>query len=435
MGDLSPVVNYEEIDWPKEYVPLESISGSHQIGHCWKVDCIREELIDSLMLELNKKRKILSHLERRMHNVQDDLKFAESGEEDDENDHDIEGEISQLDILITKTRNRIEDIEKQLSLLRSQYDDSDDESVNKGRYSCFAKLLLNPYIIRNNSCINEKHRSQNVEYQLDTLLNEVEDIKSVMERYWVDMDIDKKEYEGALTIVTVAKILRKKKPFIDTWCLLYVTPEMENGSVESYLRDLPNRFDTYQLEDELLQRNLRQHITLLTYMENNKIAHNNIKLSNVLISQDGLKLLLSDFCPKTLFIERCYKVNQGKLNLQPFVSPELTLLLVNRVPFHSPELSNEIITGVDSFQHLDFAERIEHFLNKNDVFCLGLVYYYLLTLTVPQKDEQLVYRDIINNLEKLRDTRDPDLINTVLRMLAFDPSTRPSWAELLDDIN
>ncbi|EKX73230.1 conserved hypothetical protein [Theileria equi strain WA] len=330
-------------------------------------------------------------------------------------------------------------LEKQLSNLQSQEDDFDESDDNrsaiadKGRYRCFAKLLLNPYIIRNNSCVNEKHRSGDVEYQLDTLLDEVEDIKDHTERYWIDMDIDRKDYEGALNIITVSKILRKKKPFIDTWCLLYVTPEMRNGSVENYLKNLPNRFDIYQLEDDLLRNNLRQQITLLTYMERKKIAHNNIKPSNVLISQDGLKLLLSDFCPKTLFIERCYKVNQGKLNMHSFISPELMLLLADKIPFNSPELSNDIVANLNRFQHLDFAERIDAFLHKNDVFCLGLVYYHLLTLTIPKMDEQLVYQDMIDDLNKLRDTRDMGLIDMVLRMLQFDPSFRPSWAELLED--
>ncbi|EKX73229.1 conserved hypothetical protein [Theileria equi strain WA] len=84
MRDLSPISSYEEIEWPKEYLPLDPVPSSYQIGHCWKVDCIRDELIDSLVLELNKRRKILSHLERRMYNIQDGIKFTESDEDEED---------------------------------------------------------------------------------------------------------------------------------------------------------------------------------------------------------------------------------------------------------------------------------------------------------------------------------------------------------------
>eukprot|EP00375_Theileria_parva_P000154 XP_762823.1 hypothetical protein [Theileria parva strain Muguga] len=78
---------------------------------------------------------------------------------------------------------------------------------------------------------------------------------------------------------------------------------MANGSVENYLKALPNRDDIYQLQDSLLHRNLKEQISLMEHMQKQGIAHNNIKPNNVLISKDGLNLLLTDFCPEKYHIQ------------------------------------------------------------------------------------------------------------------------------------
>ncbi|BAM40915.1 protein kinase [Theileria orientalis strain Shintoku] len=433
MADLSSLLEKEQIEWPFELRPIHLVPGDDQMGDCWKVGCFTEQLIKNMETELRRRKRQLEHYENHLEKLIQQSNTQAGYQYDEMNVLDVDGEIAQMDILITKLRQRIQDvtvarwlwlcynylIENELTKLNSKYNndhesDSETESGHKNSIKkkrkgkseqmiiCYAKLVLNPFVIRNNNCINDKHLSNTLDSQVDSFIKEFERIKETLENYWID--ISKKE--GAIEIMCIDKIMRKREPFINTPTVLYMTKEMINGSVLDYLKYLPNKNNIYQLEDSLLFNNLKQQISLLNYMEQNGIAHNNIKPSNVLISQDGRNLLLTDFCPQTLFVERCFKVRNGKLNSAKFISPEFTLLLTNEIPFHNVEesnkLSEEIANKVDRY---DFPDKVKHFVHKNDVFCLGLIYYFLLTLKIPS-EEDLVYEEVISELKEMLKTRD-----------------------------
>ncbi|XP_955394.1 protein kinase, putative [Theileria annulata] len=463
MSDLSSLLEKEEISWPNEFKPVELVPGSNQIGDCWKVACFTHKLVKSLEEELKKRRRQLDTFEYRYEELNQQLGPELTDDEAYESyDYDLEGEIGRIDMFITKLRDRIQEvfliryfifqIESQLTKLRNKYDSgsdrdsdttdaSDDKGDNKDKqefFNCYAKLILNPFVIRDNSCINEKHQSTTVEYQLNSILKEVEKIRDSLESF-----SHKTSNKGAvMKILSIEKVLRKREPFTDTWVVLYATKEMTNGSVGSYLKALPNRDNVYQLQDSLLYLNLKEQISLMKHMQKHGIAHNNIKPNNVLISKNGLNLLLTDFCPETLFIERCYKISQGKLTHSNFTSPELLLLLTNEVPYHNVNESNKLMEEINSrFGNYDFPEKIKPFMHRSDVFSLGLIYYHLLTLKIPS-EQQLVYDDIISDLKEMLEKRNPgmielyeirnsDLINLVMRMLLFDPFRRGTWEELL----
>ncbi|UVC49641.1 protein kinase [Theileria orientalis] len=313
MTDLSSLLEKELIEWPFELKPIHLVPGDYQMGDCWKVGCFTDQLIKNMETELRRRKRQLEHYENHLEKLIQQSNTQLEYQYDDMNVHDVDGEISQMDILITKFRQRIEDIENELSKLNAKYNndhegDTETESDHKKNIkkkgkdkseqviNCYAKLVLNPFVIRGNNCINDKHLSNTLDNQVDSFIKEFEKIKETLESYWID--ISKKE--GAIEILCIDKIMRKREPFINTPTVLYITKEMNNGSVLDYLKNLPNKNDIYQLEDSLLFNNLKQQISLLNYMEQNGISHNNIKPSNVLISQDGHNLLLTDFCPESL---------------------------------------------------------------------------------------------------------------------------------------
>ncbi|EAN30540.2 Protein kinase domain protein [Theileria parva strain Muguga] len=442
MSDLSSLLEKEEITWPNEFKPIKLVSGSNQIGDCWKVACFTHNLVKSLEEELKKRKRQLETFEYRYEELnQQRGPELPDDEAYDSYDYNLEGEIGQIDTVITKLRDRIQEIESQLTKLRNKYDsgsdrdsdttdasDKSDNKENKEFFNCYAKLILNPFVIRDNSCINEKHQSTTVEYQLNSIQKEVEKIRDELEAF----SHQTSNKDAVMKILSIEKVLRKREPFNDTWAVLYVTKEMANGSVENYLKALPNRDDIYQLQDSLLHRNLKEQISLMEHMQKQGIAHNNIKPNNVLISKDGLNLLLTDFCPETLFIERCYKISQGKLTHPNFTSPELLLLLTNEVPYHNPNESNKLMEEINSrFERYDFPDKIKPFMYRSDVFSLGLIYYHLLTLKIPS-EQQLAYDDVINDLKEMMKKRNRELIDLVMKMLVFDPFKRGTWEELLE---
>lgn len=102
--------------------------------------------------------------------------------------------------------------------------------------------------------------------------------------------------------------------------------------------------------------------------------------------------------------------------------------MANSPRYISPEFYQALVVERKSYS------TIKKTLNfhKNDVYCLGLVYYYLLARQPAEKFHvnEKGARKALNKIAA-EEKHDPVLIELIKKMLEFDPEKRPTFMELL----
>lgn len=152
-----------------------------------------------------------------------------------------------------------------------------------------------------------------------------------------------------------------------------------------------------------------------------KIAHVDVKGDNILINPRSLNIQLIDFglaCDKE-FLKQCY--------------------IGGTIDYHSPELLQRIINKQGHFSK--FSDYI-----KNDIFSLGILFYYIMYTVVPMDEyydpvfkgnnykkmfpillDYYTDQPIGQNLDEDQDSNENIPINKLIsKMLSIDKSKRPS---------
>eukprot|EP00906_Rhabdomonas_costata_P001737 RCo002810 len=169
---------------------------------------------------------------------------------------------------------------------------------------------------------------------------------------------------------------------------------------------------------------MRQILDALIYLHGNNIVHRDLKPENILICPDTLRIVLIDFGFAKFF---------GRVPGVAVSSPISPLTMTPLGSFHY--MAPEILRVVDGLgAKLRYTSREE--IQKMDMFAAGVVLYLMLGAEFPFKcrSAEEMIECIEDGLEFNADTFvgiSQEAIDLCLRLLHYDPSSRPTAAQAL----
>ncbi|CDJ62486.1 protein kinase (incomplete catalytic triad), putative [Eimeria necatrix] len=250
----------------------------------------------------------------------------------------------------------------------------------------------------------------------NALVKETEVFMRFCWRYIVEKGKFNFEQVGLLPVVHTATVSRTHSSSKTMSGAAIITPFMQNGSVGAVMKSLAGKRNTYAYEADLLLANARNLVSCMAFLEHYGVYHGNIHPYNIMVSDDGFRLLIGDFVPPSEFKRWLVQVAKGLAAVPPYCSPEYYTALYER-RIQRPSVYVDTLSP-----------------HKHDVFCLGLVILQLATL-----QNVTIYRDkpkkLTAALEKLKNSDSPaapDLASLLSRMLTMNPTERPFFKDLVD---
>ncbi|ANQ10098.1 Protein kinase [Plasmodium coatneyi] len=214
-------------------------------------------------------------------------------------------------------------------------------------------------------------------------------------------------------IIMVQKSEFDKKSYVAA----FLTPFVLNGNVKAFIQKV-QPYMAYQFDSNLIWVNLCKLIKLMCHLEEKNVLHGNIKPTNLFIDNSGFNILLGNFVPKVKLTNYFHYVVNGRRGLPKYISPELLSYLRKK--------KNMVKNGGKKNKH------IEKYLVKNDIFCLGLCFYYLVTMKediLNHVDDPHAFQHKVDGLQGCISR--PELLLLLRSMLSYDHRVRPTWAALL----
>ena len=198
-------------------------------------------------------------------------------------------------------------------------------------------------------------------------------------------------------IITETENMKKLKnsllinDIIETPNSFFIIYELCYLSLEEYLKLRKNPLSIDEIRELLL--NLNQ---IFKEMNDKKITHNNLKLSNIFILFDKSKINKTTFKLSDFGFNKFFEGKIGKMNLKlETISPEILK--------ENPKLIS----------------------SKSDIWSLGIIIYYLINKEFPYSG-----KDILNQIEsnkKIKTISDKKLDDLIKKMLITNPNIRISW--------
>ncbi|KJP86304.1 serine/threonine protein kinase [Plasmodium fragile] len=214
-------------------------------------------------------------------------------------------------------------------------------------------------------------------------------------------------------IIMVQKSEFNKKSYVAA----FLTPFVLNGNVKGFIEKV-QPYMAYQFDSNLILGNLCKLIKLMCHLEEKNILHGNIKPTNLFIDNSGFNILLGNFVPKVKLTNYFHYVINGRRGLPRYISPELFSYLRKK--------KNMVKNGGKKNKH------IERYLVKNDIFCLGLCFYYIVTMKediLNHVDDPHAFQHKVHGLQAC--VSRPDVFLLLRSMLTYDHRQRPTWEALL----
>ncbi|EUD67622.1 serine/threonine protein kinase [Plasmodium inui San Antonio 1] len=212
-------------------------------------------------------------------------------------------------------------------------------------------------------------------------------------------------------------MLQEREYGKNSYVAAFLTPFVLNGNVKGFIEKV-QPYMAYQFDSNLILTNLCKLIKLMCHLEEKDVLHGNIKPSNLYIDNSGFNILLGNFVPKVKLTDYFHYVVNGKGGMPKYISPELLSYLRKKKMM--------VKNGGKKNKH------IEKYLVKNDIFCLGLCFYYLVTMKediLNHVDDPRAFQHKVNKLQAC--VCRPQLLLLLRSMLAYDHRVRPTWAALL----
>ena len=171
----------------------------------------------------------------------------------------------------------------------------------------------------------------------------------------------------------------------------YIVMELCLLNLNEYMKIRKEGLSIEELKDLLIELN-----KILKKMNELNIIHIDLKLSNILIYLNKINKISFKLCD---------------FGISKNMRDELTLNLLENNLTIAPEIIEK-----------------GNINNKNDIWSLGIIIYYLLFKEYPYngKSEMLLYEDI-NSGKELKKTDDNDLNDLLKRMICIDLNKRISW--------
>ena len=209
--------------------------------------------------------------------------------------------------------------------------------------------------------------------------------------------IDKSKFENEnkyLSIVQNMKLLKSENSvsFIEAFNTkdnFYIVMELCLINLEEYMKIRNEELSIQELKEILIQIN-----KILKKMKEENIIHRDLKLSNILISMNKINKILFKLCDFNLSknINKELKKNKKILTIAPEIIKEGNIN------------------------------------NKNDIWSLGVIIYYLLFKEYPYNGETEVQlsKDIFSG-KKLKKSNNNELNDLMDKMICIDLNKRLSW--------
>jgi len=198
-------------------------------------------------------------------------------------------------------------------------------------------------------------------------------------------------------IITETENMKKLKnsllinEIFETSNAYYIIYEFCYLSLEDYLKLRKNPLSIDEVREFLLDLN-----QIFKEMNDKKISHQNIKLSNIFILFDKSKINKTTFKLSDFGFNKIFEGKIGKMNL--------------KLETISPEILKENSKLVST---------------KSDIWSLGIIIYYLINKEFPYSGN-----DILNQIEsnkKIKTINDKNLDDLIKQMLIKNPNIRISW--------
>ncbi|CAD2098800.1 serine/threonine protein kinase [Plasmodium vinckei petteri] len=198
----------------------------------------------------------------------------------------------------------------------------------------------------------------------------------------------------------------------------FVTPFLLNGNIKKMIENI-SPYNKYKFNDEMIFKSLCNIIKVMNYFEEKNIVHGNIKPSNLFISNNGFHILIGNFVPKIkLSSYYFYVINKTRTPMK-YISPELL--------FYIKKKTNQLKKNINKNK----VGNIDKYLIKNDIFCLGLSFYYIITMNediLNHIDDSRAFQYKVNNIKSF--VKKPELFFLLKNLLIYDHVHRPSWLDL-----
>ena len=198
-------------------------------------------------------------------------------------------------------------------------------------------------------------------------------------------------------IITETENMKKLKnsllinDIIETPNSFFIIYELCYLSLEEYLKLRKNPLSIDEIRELLL--NLNQ---TFKEMNDKKINHNNLKLSNIFILFDKTKINSTTFKISDFGFNKLYEGKIGKMNLKlETISPEI-------LKGNSKSISS-----------------------KSDIWSLGIIIYYLINKEYPYSGNDILKQ--IESDKKIKTINDKNLDDLIKKMLITNPNIRISW--------
>ncbi len=198
-------------------------------------------------------------------------------------------------------------------------------------------------------------------------------------------------------IITETENMKKLKnsllinDIIETPNSFFIIYELCYLSLEEYLKLRKNPLSIDEIRELLL--NLNQ---IFKEMNDKKITHNNLKLSNIFILFDKSKINKTTFKLSDFGFNKFFEGKIGKMNLK-----------------------------LETISPVILKENPKLISSKSDIWSLGIIIYYLINKEFPYSG-----KDILNQIEsnkKIKTISDKKLDDLIKKMLITNPNIRISW--------
>ncbi|GAW82256.1 hypothetical protein, conserved [Plasmodium gonderi] len=212
-------------------------------------------------------------------------------------------------------------------------------------------------------------------------------------------------------------MLQKKEFEKQNYVAAFLTPFLLNGNIKKFIENV-HPYVKYKFDSQLVLKNLCNLIKLMCYLEEKNIAHGNIKPTNLFISNNGFNILIGNFVPKTKLINYYFYVIDKRRRMPKYISPELLLYLNKKIALIKKRKKTN--------------KHIDKYLIKNDIFCLGLCFYYILTMKediLNHIDDQYAFQFKLDSIQSF--ITKPELLFLLKNMLIYEHRQRPTWSALM----
>lgn len=440
----------EEIEWFLGVRPLKIMRSGSLHGLCWQLEDTSEASLADLEAKLVKLNAGIEAVERQQTELQqklillqeqeeseDDSNWvsdSESEESDDmpDNIEDIEDAIDNLDVAKLKITAKRDELQSEKDALLSvkmtvmrgpayqvaQHVDRLDApwlmfvKRKEATKAVFVAKLLTAGAAYSptGKLLKGSDQACKDPQSLEPFVHEIERIHEAL---WEAVGLFGEgnfNNVGLLPPVGAFAVSSYHRVFGRRHSLAVVSLLAQNGPINEVLRKMGNIKDVTWFSDSFLLSNLERLIFSMAILEDRGVNHGNIKPSNLLVSDDGFQLLLSDFLPPSEVQRTLTEAALGVINMPPNMSPELRRLLK---------------TGRSDWEAV--RNRINFF--KNDVWCLGATFFALATRAEPSAvaRSQSILHDALVELEG----RLPALVSILNRMLTWNQAARPTFNQLL----